>query len=305
MRVEKVVVGIDFSRPGIDAARWVMRHFAPDAEMIFAHVIDIPRTPTFAPDSRTPRTEVDSSVRGEVESRLRETAKLLGAEDVRTVIRTGSPHTELAKFAAETGADVVAVGPHGDRPRPWKMLGTTAERLVRSAAPAALVVANPGDTPRRILVAVDDAPISLTVLSWVKGLADTLGADVTALHVLEHRATSFAPSVMEAGSGPDGPAPTGPDLRREASRWLDALADRSLGRGRTETIVSTGNAGDSILETAGNVDAHLIVIGRRGSGTRIPAVTGSTVSTVLHGAPCPVLVITEEPDFGTDSSVEA
>ncbi len=305
MRVEKVVVGIDFSRPGMDAARWVMGNFAPDAEMILAHVIDVPRTPSFARDSGTLRDEVDSPIRGEVETRLRETARLLGADGVRTVIRSGSPHSELAKFAAETGADVVAVGPHGDRPRPWKMLGTTAERLVRSAAPAALVVANPGGMPRRLLVAVDDAPITVTVLAWVKGLADTLGADVTALHVLERRATSFAPAVTGASGNPDGPAPNGTDLRGEASRWLEALADTSLGRERAETIVSTGNAGDSILETAGIVDAHLIVIGRRGSGTRIPAVTGSTVSTVLHGAPCPVLVITEEPDFGTDSSVEA
>ncbi|HEX6051063.1 MAG TPA: universal stress protein, partial [Gemmatimonadaceae bacterium] len=211
----------------------------------------------------------------------------------------------LATFAAETGADVVAVGPHGDRPRPWKMLGTTAERLVRAAAPAALVVANPGGTPRRILVAVDDAPITLTVLSWVQGLADTLGADVTALHVLEHRAARYVPSVTVAGGRPDGPAPNDTDLRRAASRWLEALAATSLGAGRAATVVATGNAGDAILETAGTVDAHLIVIGRRGSGTRIPAVTGSTVSTVLHGAPCPVLVITEDPDVWTDSSVEA
>ena len=40
MRIEKIVVGIDFSRPGIDAAKWVTRHFAPDAEFILAHVTE-------------------------------------------------------------------------------------------------------------------------------------------------------------------------------------------------------------------------------------------------------------------------
>ena len=305
MRVEKAVVGIDFSRPGIDAAQWVMRHFAPTAEIILAHVIALPRMPSFVPDPSSWRTEIDASLRSDVESRLRETAVLLAADGARQVVRVGSPHTELAELAAETGADVVVVGPHGDRPRPWKMLGTTAERLVRAAAPAALVVANPRGALGRLLVAVDDAPITSTVLAWAKGLADTLGAEVFVLHVLEHTGASYAPAVMAVSESAEQPARNHGDLRGAATRWLTALASASLGRGRGETIVSNGTPGDSILETARDVDAHLIVLGRRGSGTRIPAVAGSTVSTVLHGAPCPVLVVTEEPNAWTDSSMEA
>ena len=50
MRIERIVVGVDFSRPGIDAATWVTRHFAPGAEFILAHIIETPRTPSFLSD---------------------------------------------------------------------------------------------------------------------------------------------------------------------------------------------------------------------------------------------------------------
>lgn len=304
MRIEKVVVGIDFSRPGVDAARWVMRHFAPDAEIILAHVIDPPRTPSFLVAGSW-QAEVMSSLRNDAASRLREIANSLTAAGARTVVRVGPPHEELAKLAAEIGADLVAVGPHGDRPRPWKMLGTTAERVVRAAAPAALVVANAGATPRRLLAAVDDAPIASTVLAWTKDIAEALGADVTVLHVLETTAMGHIRPMMASGSDKAEPSTrVSTDARREATRWLEALADAALGRGRAKSMVSEGHAGDSILETARDFGAGLIVIGRRGSGTLIPAVVGSTVSTVLHGAPCAVLVVTEEPYDWSDSAAE-
>ena len=75
---------------------------------------------------------------------------------------------------------------------------------------------------------------------------------------------------------------------------LATLVGESLGHGRVESIVAHGHPGDAILETARDIGADLIILGRRGRGTLIPAVAGSTVSTVLHGASRPVLVVTEE-----------
>jgi universal stress protein E len=296
MRIEKIVVGIDFGRPGIDAAKWVTEHFAPNAEFILVHVIDPPRTPAFLRGLVPDDEEVVAWETDEAESRLTEIASFLTAGQVRTIVRTGRPHEELANIAAETGADLVAVGPHGDSPRPWKMLGTTAERLTRAAAPAVLVVANPRSTPpRRLLVAVDDAPITPTVLDWVKTVADASGSDVTALHVLRSEATSHVLSLTATGRDEsDRVARVSVEMLEEANRWLTALADAGLGRERAESIVAHGKPGDIVLETARDIGADLIVLGRRGSRTLIPALVGSTVSTVLHGATAPVLVVTEE-----------
>ena len=297
MRIEKIVVGIDFSRPGIEAAEWVVQQFLPDVELILAHVIDLPRRPSFLQGVAAPDTDLEQAARSAAEPRLRELATFLTPARLRTVIRTGRAHQELAKLAAETGADLVAVGPHGDRPRPWKMLGTTAERLARAAAPAVLVVAHGRSTPpRRLLVALDDTPIVTTVLDWTRTIADTLGATVTAVHVLREPAMSHVPSAAASTAGANAQHAGGvsPEMVSEATSWLTRLAGESLGFDRTQSIVAHGNPGDAILETARDAAADLIILGRRGRGTLIPAITGSTVSTVLHGAPAPVLVVTEE-----------
>ena len=301
MRIDKVIVGVDFSRPGTEAAQWVAQQFAPDAELILAHVIDLPRTPTFLRGVAASDVELEASARSAAEPRLRELSGFLAPARARTVIRTGRAHEELAKLAAETGADLVAVGPHGDRPRPFKMLGTTAERLTRAAAPAVLVVAHARHAPpRRVLAALDDTSIVTAVLDWTKTIADTLCTDVTAVHVLRQSAMSQALSAAPmAGGEVDRAVVVSPESLAEATRWLAALVEGWLGHERVDSVVAHGHPGDVVLETARNVGADLIILGRRGRGTLIPAVAGSTVSTVLHGAPVPVLVVTEEAEDWT------
>jgi nucleotide-binding universal stress UspA family protein len=85
----------------------------------------------------------------------------------------------------------------------------------------------------------------------------------------------------------------------KANRWLASVAHAALGHDRARSIVAQGKPGDVILDTARDIDADFIVLGRRAGGTLIPAMSGSTVSTVLHGAHAPVLVVTEEQDLWT------
>ena len=301
MRIEKIVVGLDFSGPGIDAAKWVTGHFAPDAEFIFAHVIDPPQTPGFLRGLVPDHEEVAATESRETESRLGEIASSLTASHVRTIVRRGPPYEELAKVVANTGADLIAVGPHGDNPGPWKMLGTTAERLARAWSPAVLVVANPRNAPvRRVLVAVDDSPIMPIILDWAKTVVDASGAEVTALYVLANPATRHALSPAAADTG-DGARATrvAPEVLEKANSWLASIAHAGLGHERARSIVAQGKPGDVILETARDIDADFIILGRRAGATLIPAMAGSTVSTVLHGANAPVLVVTEQHDVWT------
>jgi nucleotide-binding universal stress UspA family protein len=87
--------------------------------------------------------------------------------------------------------------------------------------------------------------------------------------------------------------------------FQDVLAE--LERGAQETVESArqsfegadldvrcqvrqGRPGEMLADVAREEDADLIVMGSRGLG-RVRAAVGSAVLDVLHGAPCPVLVV--------------
>jgi nucleotide-binding universal stress UspA family protein len=81
------------------------------------------------------------------------------------------------------------------------------------------------------------------------------------------------------------------DLHDTAAQWLETLARTGIARERVTARVAHGKAGEVTIETAAEMSADLIVLGRRGSGLVLPALLGSTVGTILHGATCPVFVV--------------
>jgi nucleotide-binding universal stress UspA family protein len=298
MRIQRIVAGMDFSAPAIAGVKWVREHFAPGAELVLVHVIDLPSPPSFLRASVPRREKVEAAAREYAMDRLADLARNLGGR-VRSEVRAGRPFTELVGVAEAAGADLVLVGPHGDRPRPWKPLGTTAERVVRSSPVAVLVARNvPASPPKQILVPVEEADITASVLRWARHLSSTFSAELTLMHVLTHGEYSHSEVMAEILAGEDAAAAR--RLRDEACavgvRWLEELADRGIGRERLTAAVAFGRAPDAILELAADAKSDLIVLGRSGAGAVRAAVLGSTVGPVLHGASCPVLVVTESRD---------
>ena len=230
---------------------------------------------------------------------MRRVTALLAPAVVHGEIRVGKPYEEITASAAATGADLVIVGPHSDRPRSRKFLGTTAERVVRTSPVPVLVATNPpAGRPRRMLVPIDDSSITPMLLAWTHDLATTFDADVTLLHVWSNAVYSHVASMSYAVAKRED------DARREiekelndaAAQWLETLARTGIKRERVTAKVTHGKAGDATLDAAAEMSADLIVMGRRGSGLIVPALLGSTVSTVLHGATCPVLVVVDPPE---------
>lgn len=294
MQLNRVVVGMDFSAPAIGAAKWVAEHFAPTAELMLVHAIDVPTTPAFMRGVLPPDDVIEAAARDHAEARLRDLAILIPAQILRTEIRVGAAHAVLTDVAEESGADLLVVGQHGDRPRPWKPLGTTAERLVRSSPVPVLVATNPGATaPRRMLAPVDVSDTTPNVLAWARFLAESFNGEVTVMHVLSGGAYSHVVAMGEVLTGEDEVAAE--QLRgvmRDAGvRWLEKLASTGIGQERATAAVTFGWPGDAIVTMAASMQAELIVVGRRGRSALAAAVLGSTVSTVLYGAQCPVLVI--------------
>jgi nucleotide-binding universal stress UspA family protein len=133
------------------------------------------------------------------------------------------------------------------------------------------------------------------VLEWTRDLADRFDADVSLLHVWSNAIYSHVASMAyaETRTEADARREIESDLRGAAAHWLNEVARGGLARERVTSTVAWGNAGDVVVETAQSSRAELIVLGRNGSGLVSGALLGRTTATVLHGARCPVLVVTK------------
>jgi nucleotide-binding universal stress UspA family protein len=103
MKLDKLVIGIDFSTHSVEAASWAARHFAPGAELVLVHVISIPEAPPIV-RSRFPRRDLlIETVREGAEKRLRELSLSLNAGRVWLEIREGKIVESLTEVATEFG----------------------------------------------------------------------------------------------------------------------------------------------------------------------------------------------------------
>ena len=303
MQIESMIVGMDFSETEVKAARWASEHFAPAASVTLAHVIDLPDRPRFARHLVPSAEQIEAVAREYAERRLHDVATAIGDKAPRCEIRVGKPHEAIIALVHEIGADLIVVGPHGDQHRPSKFLGTTADRIVRVSPVPVLVATNPPlGRPRKMLVPVDDFSITPVLLAWTRDLAEAFDAEVKLLHVWSNALYSHVASMSYATAPNEAAARVeiNKELHDVGMHWLEELARTGIKRKRVTAAVSYGKPGDAALDVAAAMRADLIVLGRRGSGLVGPALLGSTVGTVLHGATCPVLVVTEPPESGSE-----
>ena len=306
MQIERIIIGTDFGAPSIAGARWATDILAPDADVVLAHVVALPPATPLSVDVAVDTAELEAAARHAAGARLAAVAALLPEARVRTALHVGKPHVILAELAEQTGADLVVIGPHGDRPRPWRRLGTTADRLVRiSRTPVLVSIGEPTLPPRRLLVPIEDVgdlAVTTAVLRWTRHLARRFSADVVLLSVVTAAAYDEAAARILAHAG-DGPAedPASRDMVRTATlTWLAEVAGAELPDARVSTEVIFGDPGDAIVEAAGRDRSDLIVLGRRSARTEMPETLGSTIASVLQGAACPVLVVIEPGDAASE-----
>jgi nucleotide-binding universal stress UspA family protein len=294
MRLDRVVVGMDFSGPAEDAARWTARHFAPGAEIVLAHVLAVPEPPRFFRGKFPPRETVIETARAGADLRMRELSSSLGADRIWIEIREGDPAEQIDAVATEYGARVVVVGPHGARPGIWDRPGGTAEKLVRESRHSVLLAARPRDhEPRRLLVPLDESEATAVVLDWTRRLAERAGTEITLLHIVSSTMLNELLSAGAVISGVMVPVPDEvlTDAEMDAGSWLQRVASEAgLDRPEVSTQVKAGDPADQILAAAERLDADLIVMGSSSRGLRA-AILGSVAREVLRAAKRPVLVV--------------
>ncbi|HXF72542.1 MAG TPA: universal stress protein [Actinomycetota bacterium] len=133
----------------------------------------------------------------------------------------------------------------------------------------------------KILVAVDGSEPSARAARLAAQVARMSGGEVVVVHVVER----------EIGRG----AAVEPETTEEAVRLVDETLEAIRAEGasvRGRALPSAiGGVARTILDAAREEGADLIVMGTRGLGDFASLVVGSVTHKVLHGAPCPVLVV--------------
>jgi nucleotide-binding universal stress UspA family protein len=144
IELKRICVCSDFSAPAeraFDYALTFARQFG--AELHVLHVIEdiIPTVPEPG-ISMLPTQEIMAGLRKGSEEAM---TKLLASRDIadvnlKSVIREGVPFREVEAYARENDIQLVVVGTHGRTGLSHLLLGSVAERVVRSAPCPVLTV---------------------------------------------------------------------------------------------------------------------------------------------------------------------
>jgi nucleotide-binding universal stress UspA family protein len=148
--VGHILVAHDFGAPARAALRCALR-LATDvkARVTVAHVYDLP---VYGFEGMSAAHEVEVAITSSASAALDQVvaeARAVGVEADR-VLRRGCAWGEIARIAVEIGADLVVVGTHGRRGLQHDLLGSVAEKVVRTSPRPVLVVHCTGDAPASV-----------------------------------------------------------------------------------------------------------------------------------------------------------
>jgi nucleotide-binding universal stress UspA family protein len=140
--------------------------------------------------------------------------------------------------------------------------------------------------PMRILLATDGSEDAAVATRAAMDLADRSGSELHVVHAFE-----FVPprEYMSVALRLHSPS----DFSRHGRRLLDEQVGRieEAGGVVAGALLRTGSPVDQILYASEELEAGLVVVGRRGLGGVKRLLMGSVSEGVVHHARCPVLVL--------------
>ncbi|MCP9468781.1 MAG: universal stress protein [Nitrospira sp.] len=214
---------------------------------------------------------------------------------VRSRLARGIPSKEIVAAAEAEKADLIVVGTAGKSGLEHVLLGSTAERVIRtSPCPVLAVRAERSETEgvgerqarpvlKKLLIPVDFSDCSLDALEYGIAAARRVRASVTVLHVLEPVSYGLDFTLVHS------------DARRRREAVEERLAEIAGAANAAgvpcECLIRGGLPNDSILEAARTLSIDLIVMGTHGRRGLSHVLYGSVAESVLRKSLRPVLMV--------------
>jgi nucleotide-binding universal stress UspA family protein len=149
---------------------------------------------------------------------------------------------------------------------------------------------------KNVLIAIDYNPTAQKVAETGFSLARSMNADITLLHVVSdiiyYNSVEYSP--IMGFNGFLDPGLVQPDamlnLKDAALQFLDTTKSH-LGDENIKTIVAEGDFAESILKTANDIKADIIVLGSHSRKWLENILTGSVTEYLLRHSRIPLYII--------------
>ncbi|MBV8758463.1 MAG: universal stress protein [Deltaproteobacteria bacterium] len=278
MTPRKILCPIDFSA-GARYAQRVATRIANEsgAPLVLVHAWYVPPIPIVGElvlPGDSIQALVDDAQRGLTDAIT--DAKRAGVETVTSELVAGPPAERILEQA--TPRDLIVMGTHGRTGLSRFLLGSVAERVVRSARCSVLVTRDIGEPQpyRHLLVPVDFSESSRRAVDEAGDIASRSDATVTLLHVLELPTASFIQDADERATA-------------MLDDWAELVEQKT--RTRVTRIVKTGAPAQQVLGVAiDDPSIDLIVLGSHGRMGLSRLLLGSVAEKVVRHASRPVLI---------------
>ncbi len=213
-----------------------------------------------------------------------------GVEPAGQKVVLQTPFQAIVDHAKEVGASLIVLGTHRHRGVGDGLVGTTADRVMRTA-PVPCLIANGvmPSPPRRVLVPIDLSEPARgalhLVLGWLRHALDREGGEgdvvVELLHILPRELKD-----MEQTARDDMEKEFQADVEHAKSDFGDLT-----GIDVRVEVRSAPTPSEGILKAAKEKSSQLIVMGTHGYGALGRTIIGSVASAVARQAPSSVLLV--------------
>lgn len=137
----------------------------------------------------------------------------------------------------------------------------------------------------KIMIPTDGSDYSIRAAEMGISLVKLLGADLTAVYVIDTVALDQIAKVGERGD-------VEKELKRDGERYLRYIKGLAEKEGvKASTLLLKGEPFEQIVHLAKSSGTNLIVIGTYGRRGAERILMGSVAERVIEYAPCPVLVV--------------
>jgi len=286
IQLKNILCPVDFFPASIRAYEYALKLAANYNAGVFALHVVSPIVPT-AYDFPLNLSEYVGAMQRNSRLQLAKLGKK--AEKARIPFRSevviGSIDAEIHKALKKAKSDFVVMGTHGRRGLERWILGSEADRMLRSCpVPLLTMSALKGaraapPSVRSILVTTDFSAGTAEALNYAFSFAQECQAKITLLHVVDQIAveTSVRSSL-----------PTIDAVRRRLEKMVPEEARPWC---EVKTKVDIGVPYTTILKVQKSEKADLLIMNVHGKGLIDRALLGSTAERVIRAAVCPVLLI--------------